>query len=70
VGLAIIGGLEGDDMRAGEVVAIASGARAAVAAESGGMLIADDGGLTSTKEVRALFAALGAARGRASAPGD
>jgi hypothetical protein len=66
LGLAVIGGLEGEDLRAGDVAAIAAGARVAVASESGGMLVADDGGLTTAKEVSALVAALGAARGRAS----
>ncbi len=68
-GLAVIGGLEGEDLRAGELAAIAAGSRAAVAGASGGLLVADDGGLTTVKEVSALASALGAAKGRGFSEG-
>jgi hypothetical protein len=70
VDLAVIGGLEGEDLRGGEVASIAAGTRAAVLASGSGLLAADDGGLTTVKEVDALVTALGATRGADAAEAD
>lgn len=61
-GLGVIGGLPGDDLRAGAPRAVEAGTRAGLLAEVGGLLVSDDGGLTTSGEVTALMAALGAAR--------
>lgn len=66
-GLAVVGGLEGEALRGGEMAAIGVGVRAAVIASGRGLLIADDGGLTTVKEVAALVPAMGAAKGRGQA---
>jgi len=57
-GLAVLGGLEGAELRQGSAVAARVGARVAVLAEKGGLLVCDDGGLTRGEEVAALVTAL------------
>lgn len=69
-GLAMVGGLEGAELRGGELSAVAAGTRAAVVGAGSGLLVADDGGLTTVKEVAALMTALGAAKGHASRGGE
>ncbi|MDP2182817.1 MAG: hypothetical protein Q8K99_09670 [Actinomycetota bacterium] len=61
-GLAVIGGLPGDDLRSGAPQAIRAGVRAGVLAAAQGLLLADDGGLTTSEEVAALVAAVEASR--------
>ncbi|MDZ4065034.1 MAG: hypothetical protein U1E22_10265 [Coriobacteriia bacterium] len=61
-GLAVIGGLSGDDLRSGAARAIRAGTHAGTLAVERGLLIADDGGLTTSEEVAALVAAIEAAR--------
>ena len=62
-GLAVLGGLEGEELRAGEAQAISVGVRAAALAERTGLLVADDGGLITPDEVSALATAIAAAKG-------
>lgn len=62
-GLSVIGGLSGDDLRAGVPRAMKAGVTAGMLAMSRGLLVADDGGLTTSEEVAALVAAIGTARG-------
>jgi len=61
-GLAVIGGLEGTELRADHARAVGAGTRAAVLADSGGLLVADDGGVTRAEEVAALVTALRSTR--------
>lgn len=61
VGLAVIGGLEGEELRGGPLRAVRVGTQAALIAEATGLLVADDGGLTTAEEVGALVSALQAA---------
>lgn len=60
--LAVIGGLEGEELRAGPLRAVRAGTQAAVVARGNGLLIADDGGLVTAHEVAALISAIQAAR--------
>ena len=57
-GLGVLGGLDPDALRAGVDEAVATGIRAGVTAQSGGLLICDDGGITTSAEVAALKSAL------------
>lgn len=61
-GLVVIGGLQTQGLSAGFPAATALGSRAGVLAQAGGLLLADDGGLTRPLQVATLVAALMAAR--------
>lgn len=61
-GLAVIGGLLTGEL-GHEIRAQALGNTLGVVAEEGGLLLADDGGITTHEEMRGLIAALAAARG-------
>ena len=61
-GLQVLGGIEGEALRAGKPAAIAAGTRAAILAQAGGLLLADDGGITTAEELAALVEAFAAAR--------
>ncbi|MBN2848449.1 MAG: hypothetical protein JXP72_08390, partial [Coriobacteriia bacterium] len=60
-GLAVIGGLPTVELR-NAVRAEALGSRIGVLARAGGLLVSDDGGITTPLEVSALVTALAAAR--------
>lgn len=60
-GLALLGGIDTDRLREGSDSAMRMGTRAGVLASGGGLLVADDGGITTREEIAALTAALGSA---------
>lgn len=60
-GLAVIGGLLTGDL-GNALKAEALGSTVGVIASAGGLLVADDGGISTSREMRGLIAALGAAR--------
>ncbi len=62
-GLGVLGGIDGESLRSGTPSAIAAGERVAVLALRGGLLLCDDGGITTGSEVSALMSAINAARG-------
>ncbi len=62
-GLAILGGLVTADLEHGPPRAVLAGTRAFILAHAGGLLIADDGGISTPDEYAALRVALSAARG-------
>jgi hypothetical protein len=66
-GMAVLGGIEATALSRG---ARRLGEHAAAMALEGGMLICDDGGITSAEEVAALATAIEAARSAFSAQGD
>ena len=49
-GLAVIGGLEGAELRSGRDAAVAVGERCSALASQSGLMIADDGGMTTPEE--------------------
>ncbi|MDH4139848.1 MAG: hypothetical protein OEV43_04690 [Coriobacteriia bacterium] len=61
-GLSVVGGLTTADMRSGGPVAIDAGSRAGELAIGRGLLVSDDGGITTSEEVGALVTAIEAAR--------
>lgn len=61
-GLAVVGGLSARALGTGLPAAVLAGTRLAILAKSGGLLIADDGGITTPEEYGALLAALEATR--------
>ncbi|MHB1341484.1 MAG: hypothetical protein ACYCX5_06935, partial [Coriobacteriia bacterium] len=66
-GLVLIGGLQSIDLGRGLPRAEVLGSRVGLLARAGGLLVADDGGITSPAEVTALIRALSAARAAAGA---
>lgn len=62
-GLAVIGGIMTRELAAGLPAAVMAGTRARILAMRGGLLLADDGGVTGFDEYAALLAAFAAARG-------
>lgn len=62
-GLAVMGGVSTRDLDGGLPRAVLSGARASVLARGGGLLLADDGGITSFHQYVALLGAFASARG-------
>lgn len=65
--VAVIGGVATASLQRGSFAAVNAGTRIALLAQTGGLLIADDGGITTGEEIDAFAVALGAARGM-SAP--
>lgn len=61
VGLVAMGGLEAAVVGGGGPRAVAEGTRLAILAQAGGVIIADDGGVSTTAQYAGLLAALGAA---------
>ncbi len=61
-GIAVVGGLEGAELRRGLPHAVRAGIHASLRAQAGGLLIADDGGLTTAEEFSAYVTALQSAR--------
>lgn len=61
-GLVVLGGIPGEALRAGALAAVAAGTRAAVLAQGGGIMVTDDGGISTPEELTALVEALAAAR--------
>lgn len=61
-GLAVLGGLQTAELSQGLPLAAALGSRLGVLARAGGLLLADDGGLTETAQLDALAVAIVAAR--------
>ena len=61
-GLTVLGGIPGSAVRSGGPAVIRAGVEAAVAAAQGGLLVTDDGGVSSGPELAALISALQAAR--------
>ena len=57
-GLAVIGGLEGAELHEGHDAAVAVGGKCAALASANGLLIADDGGMTTPEEVAAFTLAI------------
>lgn len=66
-GLVLIGGLQSVELASGLPRAEVLGSRVGLLARAGGLLVADDGGITTPAEVVALVAALSAARSAAGA---
>lgn len=62
-GLRIIGGIMTRDLGVGVPRAVTAGTRARMLARGGGLLLADDGGITTFAEYTALLAAFAAAHG-------
>jgi hypothetical protein len=60
-GLALLGGLDTVVLREGVPASVRLGAHVGVLASAGGLLIADDGGITTGSEISALAAAFTAA---------
>lgn len=67
--LAVIGGMQTADLSRGLTGAELLGSRVGLLAKAGGLLVADDGGLTTPQEVAALSRALGVARAAAGDTG-
>lgn len=61
-GLAIVGGLPARGLAKGLPAAVLAGTSLAILAQSGGLLVADDGGITTPEEYSALLAAFAAMR--------
>lgn len=59
-GLALLGGIDTMMLHEGETAAVRVGERAAALASAGGLLVTDDGGITSAEEIASLAAAFGA----------
>lgn len=62
-GLCALGGIMTSDLAMGLPAAVLAGTRAGILAQRGGLLLADDGGVTGFDEYAALLAAFAAARG-------
>jgi hypothetical protein len=62
-GLAVLGGIMTRDLDAGLPRAVLAGTRAGILARAGGLLLADDGGVTAFEQYAALLGAFAAARG-------
>ena len=60
-GLSMLGGLDTASLREGPAAAVSIGTRAGVLASAGGLIVADDGGITTSEEISALTAAFGSA---------
>lgn len=60
-GMTLIGGIDSRLLSEGPAVAVRLGTRAAVMASAGGLIIADDGGMTTSEEVNSFVTALGSA---------
>jgi hypothetical protein len=65
IDLAVIGGLQSIELSAGLARAEVLGSRIGLLTRAGGLLVADDGGLTTARELSALSHALGVARSAA-----
>jgi hypothetical protein len=63
-GLVVLGGVPGWALRSGTPSAIGAATSAALIARSGGLLVCDDGGVTTGEELGALIAALQSVRSR------
>lgn len=61
-GMSVLGGLLTRDLAAGHLAAVAAGTRAGVLAQAGGLLVCDDGGMTTAEEMTLFVSALQAAR--------
>jgi hypothetical protein len=66
--LAVLGGIPAASLGRGRVAAIQAGTRMAMLAQAGGLLVADDGGITTAAEIDSYSSAVGAARGFVPAP--
>lgn len=66
--LTVLGGIPASVLGRGRVRAIQAGTRIALLAQAGGLIVADDGGITNADEIEAYAAAVGAARGFVPAP--
>lgn len=66
LGIAVLGGIPGKALRMGGPLAIRAGAQAALLAAPGGLLVCDDGSVSSGPELAALISALEVARNRSS----
>lgn len=60
--LAVLGGINGESIRAGGPTALDAGSAAMTLATHGGLLVSDDGGMSTTSEVAELLTALGEAQ--------
>lgn len=60
-GLAVVGGISGESIRAGGPPALDAGATAMALASQGGLLVSDDGGVSTAREVSELLVAFGEA---------
>jgi hypothetical protein len=60
--ISVIGGLEGADLRRGLPQAVRAGVHASLRAQTGGLLIADDGGMSTTTELSAFVTAVQSVR--------
>lgn len=60
--LAVLGGISGHSLRGGGHTAVNAGVAASRLADAGGLLVSDDGGVTTAEELESLACALEAAR--------
>ncbi len=60
-GLTLLGGIDTAQLREGSISAVRMGTRAGLLASAGGLIVADDGGITTAEELGAFTAALGCA---------
>ncbi len=65
-GLALVGGVPTQELTAGDLQATSAGTRVGVLAQAGGLLIADDGGMTTPEQMTAFVSAISAARATVS----
>ncbi len=61
-GLAVLGGLLTRDLADGHLSAVAAGTRAGILTQAGGLLLSDDGGMTTAEEMALFVSAMQAAR--------
>jgi hypothetical protein len=68
LGLVVAGGIGTASLDRGAYAAVRAGTRAALLGQTGGLLIADDGGITTEDQVAAFASAVAAARGDVPGP--
>lgn len=66
-GLTVVGGIRTSALERGVYAAVRAGTRVALLAQAGGLVVADDGGITTPGQMAAFGSALAAARGAAPA---
>jgi hypothetical protein len=64
IGLSLVGGVFTRELERGRKAAISAGTWASLLAKAGGLLVADDGGITTREQIAAFGGALAAARGK------
>lgn len=65
--LSVIGGVSGEALRSGGPASIRAGVSAGLLSRAGGLLVSDDGSISTSEEVAALMMAISSARGKTTA---